>query len=196
MRSIIFAACLVLAAALLACSPQPGDANEDAPSPTATVEVTPDPTSTPRPTSTPKPTTGEWVKSESIDPITDERMFGYALRADSGESVYGDDIVLAVRCKGTETDIFIDWQSFISTDEAIVTTRFDDGQPSPRGWSLSTDYTATFYPEMSNDSFLRKMAESERLVARVTPYSENALTAIFNLRGADVVVESIMETCG
>lgn len=124
---------------------------------------------------------GKWIIDEKINPIDDSKQITFMITADQGKGIYGDPIGLVLRYMSNETDIYIIWNSYLGS-EAYVLTRFGDEAASTIKWPLSTDHQATFY--ILNPSwFVKKLTEVDRFIAQVTPYSENPITAIFDVRG-------------
>lgn len=137
---------------------------------------------------------GKWIVSDRINPIDDSRTVTLALEADSGRSRWGHPIGLILRCRSNTTDLFIGWNSFLGR-EASVLTRIGTEAAVTKRWNLSTDSQATFHPRGTID-FIKQMLQSNRLVAQVTPYSENPITAIFDTTGLENAITPLRETCG
>lgn len=117
-----------------------------------------------------------------------------SLIADEGRARYGDPIALILRCKSNKTEAYINWQDYLGSD-AYVTTRIGDQDARNRKWSLSTDSQATFYPGGGDISFIKRLMDSDRLVAQVTPYNESPVTAVFDIRGLEEEIEPLREAC-
>lgn len=139
--------------------------------------------------------TGDWVVYSRIDPMTDDAVHFAALEAESGRGRYGDPISLIVRCANNKTEMYIAWNSYLGRDSIGVTYRAGDEKAITNNWTISTDNQATFF-NGSPISFLKKMTESAKFTARLTPYSESPVTAIFDTTGAANAFKDIRETCG
>jgi len=124
---------------------------------------------------------GKWNVSTQTNPIDDSIIITFILIADTGESVYGDPIVLVIRNSNGENDIYINWNSYLGS-EVYVTMRLDSEKSIRNTWAISTDRKASFYP---GDTFelIKKMLNAQKLVVQCTPYLENPITAIFDIRG-------------
>ena len=124
--------------------------------------------------------------------IDDSKTVTLILEADSGKDRWGNAVYLIARCKSNQTDLFINWNDYLGS-EADVLTRVGNNKAVTQRWSLSTDNQATFH---SNPiPFLKKMLQSTKLVAQVTPYNENPVTAIFNTTGLENAIKPLRETC-
>ena len=139
------------------------------------------------------PGEGNWRVSIDTNPIDDSRTVVLALTADEVSSTYGEPISLILRCQSNNTEVYINWNSYLGS-EADVTTRVGDAPAQTRRWPLSTDSKATFYPG-GDISFINSLMESDQFVAQVTPYSESPVTAVFNTAGLEKAVEPLRETC-
>lgn len=125
--------------------------------------------------------TGKWQVSVKTNPLDDTTTVTLVLLADSGTSTWGDRVALVLRCKSNKTEAYINWHDYLGS-EARVTWRVGGDDAITRKWSLSTNSEATFYPD-SDITFIQQLLDADRLVAQVTPYAENPVTAIFDLTG-------------
>jgi len=131
--------------------------------------------------------TGKWTFSKKINPVDDTITITFILKSDSGTSVYGEPILLVLRYKSKKTEAYISWSSYLG-NEAYVLTRIGTEKAITRLWSMSTNNQSTFYPK-DDIKFIRKLIGVDKFVAQVTPYSENPITAVFDLRGLKKAVE-------
>ena len=131
--------------------------------------------------------TGKWTFSKKINPVDDTITITFILESDSGKSVYGKPIYLVLRYKSKKTEAYINWNSYLG-NEAHVLTRIGTEKAITRLWSMSTNNQSTFYPK-GDIKFIRKLIGVDKFVAQVTPYSENPITAVFDLRGLKKAVE-------
>tara|TARA_B100001123_G_C15261633_1_gene1006788 strand:+ start:111 stop:719 length:609 start_codon:yes stop_codon:yes gene_type:complete len=137
---------------------------------------------------------GKWNVSIDTNPIDDSKTVTLYLVADSGKSsMLGEPVVLIIRCKSLETNVFINWRDYLGS-EARVLTRIGKEKAETRSWSLSTDSQATFFPRNEVD-FLKKLLAVDSFVAQVTPYSESPVTAIFNIKGLSNAITPLREAC-
>ena len=148
---------------------------------------------TPVQKSVPTSGVGKWIVSDSVNPVDDSRTVTLALQADSGQSKWGKPITLVLRCQSNTTNLYINWNDYLGS-EAEVLTRVGNAKASTSEWSISTDKQSSFYPG-SSIAFIRSLFETDKLVAQVTPYNENPVTAIFNISGLRKAALPLMETC-
>lgn len=137
---------------------------------------------------------GKWNVSIDTNPIDDSKTVTLYLVADSGKSsMLGEPVVLFIRCKSLETNLFINWRDYLGS-EAIVLTRIGKEKAETRNWSLSTDSQATFFPRNEVD-FINKLLVVDSFVAQVTPYGESPVTAIFDIKGLSNAIKPLREVC-
>lgn len=137
---------------------------------------------------------GKWNVSIDTNPIDDTKTVTLYLLADSGKSsMLGQPVVLFIRCKSLETNVFINWRDYLGS-EATVLTRIGKEKAETRNWNLSTDSQATFLPTNEVD-FLNKLLIVDSFVAQVTPYNESPVTAIFDVKGLSNAITPLRETC-
>lgn len=138
--------------------------------------------------------TGEWSVETSVNPIDDSKTVIVALRANSGESRWDEPIMLVVRCKSNETDLYIRWGDYLGSDSPRVLTRIGDNDATTIDWNNSTDNQATFYPNNAI-RYLKRIMAADRFVAQVTPYNEAPVTAIFDTTGMRESIRPLADTC-
>lgn len=136
---------------------------------------------------------GQWEVSIKTNPIDDSKTVVLALRADSGKSKWGKPVSMIVRCKSNKTELYISWNDYLG-NTARVLTRIGSKEAVRKEWHLSTNSQATFYPR-ETISFIREMMKADKLVAQVTPYNENPVTAVFDTAGLRKAIEPLRETC-
>tara|TARA_R110002110_G_scaffold301156_1_gene515216 strand:- start:180979 stop:181590 length:612 start_codon:yes stop_codon:yes gene_type:complete len=136
--------------------------------------------------------TGKWSVRVETNPLDDTTTVTLVLRADEGESRFGTPVGMVARCQSGETDIFIAWSEYLGS-EAVVTHRIGQNDAVRSRWALSTDSQATFFNNPQD--LLEQMLGEERLVTQVTPYNENPVTAIFDIRGLENAITPLRETC-
>ena len=138
--------------------------------------------------------TGKWKVSVEKNPVDDSKTVFLALLADEGKSKFGEAIALIIRCKSNKTELFINWSDYLGMESTHVLTRIGNAPAQQRSWSLSSDNTATFFPE-APIAFIKSLMSADKLVAQVTPYNENPVTAIFDIRGLSEAIKPLQETC-
>jgi hypothetical protein len=105
------------------------------------------------------------------------------------------------RCDSNKTEVYVNWNDYLGDDSRsaynewkYVTVRVGDEDARQQQWSISTDSKATFAPGSSVE-LLRRMAKVDRLVLQTTPYNENPITAVFDLKGIDKALKPVAEEC-
>lgn len=143
---------------------------------------------------------GGWVVSESVNPVDDTKTVLAVLVATEGRSKYGKPIELFVRCQSNLIEVFISWGQYLGDDtshrarQKDVTMRVGDEEAFQRRWGVSTDGTATFYPQAIQ--LLKNSVAANKLVFRLLPYGSVPLTATFDTTGMAEALRPVMETCG
>jgi type VI secretion system protein VasI len=137
-----------------------------------------------------KPT---WSFIDLNDPLTSKSGIAARLEATGGASSHGK-VTMTVRCLNNATELYINWNDYLGLDSTKVNYRVGAGTAKSASWSLSTDNKSTFAP--APIPLLRAMASEKEFVARVTPYNENPVTAVFDITGADGVVDRVRTMCG
>tara|TARA_Y100000748_G_scaffold285711_1_gene268452 strand:- start:7401 stop:7961 length:561 start_codon:yes stop_codon:yes gene_type:complete len=135
---------------------------------------------------------GLWSIGEDINPIDDTKTFTAILNAKSGKSKWGDKVYLVLRYKSGESEVYINWGSYLG-NAAFVITRIGSQKANKTQWSISTDKKATFYKGSAID-FIGKLKNHDKAVFQVTPYGENPITAIFDIKGLSAAISSYSYT--
>jgi len=100
---------------------------------------------------------------------------------------------LHLRCLEGEPSAYISWGTFIGTGTAKLTTRYDSYNAQEEIWDISTDNTATFSSKPI--LVISYLGHADRFLARVAPYGENPVIAIFDVSGLSDVVEPLKKAC-
>ena len=135
---------------------------------------------------------GKWYVSVKENPVDDSKTVTLILDADSGVSRSGSPISIIARCQSNSTDLYIAWDDYLGGD-AYVLTRIGNNKAVTEGWRLSRDSQASFHPKPVQ--FLKEMFTSNKLVAQITPYNENPVTAIFDTSGLENAIKPLREIC-
>jgi len=139
--------------------------------------------------------TGKWRVSIETNPVDDSTSVTALLEADEGRTDDGQQPNLVLRCRSNETELYITWGEFINAKAPEVLTRIGSAPPDTFEWTVSTNREGTFFPG-DDIAFIRRLLDANRLVARMTPYQESPITAVFDLRGIRSVVRPLQQTCG
>jgi type VI secretion system protein VasI len=137
---------------------------------------------------------GKWQVSVKTNPLDDTTTVVLGLYAGSGTSARGGRVLLILRCKSNKTEAYISWDDYLGS-EARATWRIGAEDARTSKWGLSTDKEATFYP-YDAIAFIRQLLNADRLVAQVTPYSEDPVTAVFDLTGLTNAIRPLQNACG
>ncbi|EHA1081806.1 TPA: type VI secretion system-associated protein TagO [Photobacterium damselae] len=135
---------------------------------------------------------GKWDLSEKVNPIDDSKTVTLFLEATTGQNKWNQKVYLVARCQSNKTDVYIGWNDYLGS-KASVLTRIGSNKAVTSSWSLSTDSKATFHRKPI--AFLKKMEKSNSLIAQITPYNENPLTAVFDTTGLSKALVPLKETC-
>lgn len=202
--SFTIAATVVLATAAIAVmllAGRPG-ASQDSAATTAVPAshpVAPPPSSTvsARPGSAPA---AKWTGSKKPGWATDgSRTITFELAAESYVPVWMKRVrpVLAVRCLGGSTEVFVVTDSAASfegnTGRHTVRVGFDGGADVEQQWTDSSDYQSLFAPD--GEALARRIARSKRMRFEFTPYSAAPVAADFDVRGFDQFIDSVAKVC-
>jgi len=139
---------------------------------------------------------GLWVVSSERSKI-DDSMTVTALITTSQPVAIGYKQVsptVVARCKEGEIDFYINWGMFIGVGDRPVTMRLDTDDARTDTWSVSTDYTATFYAGDRNVIF-EALTKAKKLVVKTTPSGENPVITTFNVAGFANVRPAILKAC-
>nr|WP_223112626.1 type VI secretion system-associated protein TagO [Pseudomonas syringae] len=137
---------------------------------------------------------GKWYTATKTDPLNDKPVYTAALGSEGGTGRSVESVVMLARCADGKTELFVNWSSFIGTDDTDVTYRIGKSKAITRSWQISTDNTSTFYPG-SPIKAMKEMMESDKFIVNVTPYSESPVTAIFDISGAEAAFADIRKGC-
>jgi len=138
---------------------------------------------------------GKWSVRTEVSPIDDSTNVYLSLEANEAVSskLKTATPTLTLRCKEKKTEAFINWGVYLGIDETNVLVRLDGGKASQSSWSISTDYEATFVP--GGAGFIKRMMGHEKMLARVTPYSESSATVTFDIAGLSEAVKPLQKAC-
>ncbi|MFV3127885.1 type VI secretion system-associated protein TagO [Niveispirillum sp. KHB5.9] len=143
---------------------------------------------------------GKWNLREKSSPIDDSKTVVGMLEADETVSVGSyqrTKPTFVVRCSENVTSVYFVYDVFLGSDETETTTRVDSDKAVTEIWSISTDHKAVgMWEGTSSIPFLKRLAGKNRLIVRLTPYSESPVTVSFSLDGLANVATSVARTCG
>ena len=147
-----------------------------------------------------RPAAPKWTGSKQPGWATDgSRTIAFELAAESHVPVWMKRVrpVLAVRCLGGATEVFVVTQSAASVEDDkgshTVRVGFDAGADVEQQWTDSTDYQSLFAPD--GEALARQIARSTWMRFEFTPYSAAPVVADFDVRGFDRFVDSVAKVC-
>lgn len=121
-------------------------------------------------------TASKWTESVDINPLDDERRVILSI-------VSADlDMGLSIRRSMGQSDLYITCGKYLGLEETVVTYRVGKSEAQNDTWSISSDKKGAFFKGDVN-SIIQQMAEADQFVVQVIPYSENAVTGVFDIRG-------------
>lgn len=117
---------------------------------------------------------GKWIESVSINPLDDGRTIVLS------NHEYPSDLL--IRHSLGKTELFVSVDKYLGLDTTDVTFRVGKAEAETTVWSISSDHEAVFYSD-DVDDLVKRMMDSEQFVTRITPYSSNSITTVFDIRG-------------
>ena len=138
----------------------------------------------------------KWEVSTDTNPIDDTATELAFLKADSGSGIYGSPIYFMARCMSGKVDAWVDWGSYMGSDDISTTVRHGTAKSYVTNFTQSTDNKAGF--SRVPVEFLRQIlkANTPVMVLQAAPYSDNRITATFDTTGAKEAFAKIQTTCG
>ncbi len=136
--------------------------------------------------------TKSWKTKISINPFDDSNTVLSSLESAQKAGINKSPISFVIMCKSGITSAYIDWHSYLG-NKAIVTTRIGTSPMSETRWNVSNDGTASFSREPKN--LIRSMIAADSMVAKITPYNANSVTATFKTAGLNEAVKPVLENC-
>jgi type VI secretion system protein VasI len=127
--------------------------------------------------------TNVFLWTESLEPISD-RFSGLITPT------------LLIRCEENTTSIVIAWKTYLGIGESQITYRIDRLPAETHTWSLSTNFEAIgLWNGSSAIPFINRLFDKETLLARITPYGDSPVTAVFAIGGLKAAAAPLMQAC-
>ncbi|NLS13104.1 hypothetical protein HGP28_09405 [Vibrio sp. SM6] len=136
--------------------------------------------------------TGKWTISEKINPIDDTKSVTLKLDTISHQDPWHRRVNFVARCLGNKTEAYIMWRTYLGVENSVL-TRIGTEPAMRTQWRQSSDHRATYHTQPI--SFLKHIAKSNRLVAQITPYNKDPITAIFDTSGLNHALTTLRESC-
>lgn len=135
---------------------------------------------------------GDWVFFEKVDPITDENTSFAAAPASDSPSYYEG--LFFVRCApgfDMGVEVFFDADQYLGIDDFYpVVYRIDGGEPQNSRWSISTNGTSVFTPELEIPRIFAALMGASEFVFRVQGY-DGPQTYIVPVSGLREVLDAL-----
>ncbi len=135
---------------------------------------------------------GNWFVFEEVNPVDDSQMITLILPASSSENNLTNGASIIVRCQSHKTQVYINWNKYLGGETSVL-TRIDSDTAVTSQWTLSTDRKATFHK--NPPALLNMLDTADRLVAQITPYNDNPITAIFDIKGLSSALIPLRKAC-
>ncbi len=101
---------------------------------------------------------------------------------------------LILRCKDHKIEAYIVWDEYMGSDDVTLKVRIGKTKAGEYLWGISTDHKATFCPGSAVE-FVRKLLHADTLAVEATPYDENPITAVFDLKGIEETEAALRNVC-
>ena len=143
----------------------------------------------------------DWSVSTEVSPLTDEtNVFLSVLSEEVVDCGWnrGGRIRLSIRCMENTTALIFVTNCHMTSNNIYGTVdyRVDDAPAAVVRMNDSTDNRALgLWRGGQSIPFIRGLFGAERLVARMTPFSENPFTVTFNITGLEEAITPLREAC-
>ncbi|MGG7577607.1 hypothetical protein [Rhizobium sp. Nf11,1] len=131
------------------------------------------------------PSFGKWSVYSETDPMTDKKIIAIRLAAENDGG--GSDVLLSVYCSKFNGWSTVRWNKFLGGEREggvemkEVTYRLGNAQPVVVEWPVLENRSTTRIADAPK--FITQVRETEKLVLRIEPYQELAVTAVFDTKG-------------
>lgn len=135
---------------------------------------------------------GLWVTSETEG--SKGKIYIAKLEASSGETSFGNPIILIIKCNQGKSELAINWGSHVPRGSKIPTDlRIGNEKVISSDWRILNE-TDTAYDEEPQQT-LKTLLDNTKLIARTTYFQGGISTAYFNLEGMPAAVANIRTAC-
>ncbi|NCF07994.1 type VI secretion protein [Kosakonia sp. MH5] len=141
--------------------------------------------------------TGKWQVSSKTSPVDDTKNVYLILAAnESIRSQFGESITpnLFITCREKKTELYLNWDVFIGTDEASMLYRLDKQKAKTQTWDISSDNKAVFY-RGNVVEFVKTLAKANGMYTQITPYGESPVSVSFDLSGLSEALKPLQKAC-
>ncbi|RLP21993.1 type VI secretion system-associated protein TagO [Mesorhizobium sp. YM1C-6-2] len=147
---------------------------------------------------------GKWVITRETSKLTDQPTVVMSLS--SVESVdcgwnKGEKIGLVLRCHENKTVLYFATGCHMVSndydDYGDITYRLDDQKARTVKGDVSTDNRAIgLWAGGKSIPVIKQMFSRDKMIVRMTPYSESPFTATFDIKGTEEASKALREACG
>lgn len=130
----------------------------------------------------------EWREYQGKDSFNDASFIKLTIRAPAR---FGQKMVAI--CKNNKTNLYVDFDDYLSSRSVKVDYRFDDNKTKTNLWDISVERTAVF--SQKPISFIKEMMKSEKLIIRARDYRGVAKIARFNVKGLSEKIGNLRKAC-
>lgn len=146
---------------------------------------------------------GLWSVEISKSKLTDEETVVLSLPSINFVSCkWKEDapVALVLRCQENTTVAYFSTQCHMASGEystwGRVEWRVDDQKPIKSNMDQSTDNSALgLWSGGRSIPFIKRLLNGKHLVARMTPYGDNAITPEFNISGLENAINPLRKAC-
>jgi type VI secretion system protein VasI len=146
-------------------------------------------------------TIGGWGITTETSKIDDSRNVSLSLESDNeidGRFGATGKANVEILCREHKTDIYFTFAgAFLAEIEGYgdLTIRIDKTPARTIKMNESTDHKALGLWRGSGENFIKSMFGSQRMLVRVTPFNENAVTAEFNVKDLEQAIVPLRAAC-
>jgi len=140
-----------------------------------------------------------WLVQQEISPLDDStNVFLWTEALETIPDRFGQPMTptLLIRCQENTTSVAINWEMYLGIGESQIIYRIDRLPAETQEWRLSTNREAIgLWNGSSAIPFINRLFDREMLLARITPYGESPVTAVFRIGGLKAAAAPLMEAC-
>jgi type VI secretion system protein VasI len=147
----------------------------------------------------PSPPPSAWLVSNDVSEFDDTKSVYLTVSSeDMVPNRYGgyERPTFTLRCMEGTTAAVVDWSLYLGIGDTRIEYRLDDAPVQTRTWNISNNSEAVgLWRGGTSIPFIRSLEGKERILFRVVPYGENAVTATFDIRGLDQHLDQLRQAC-
>ncbi len=149
------------------------------------------------------PSKGAWITSTETSKLTDQKSVFLSVQSDEVIDCgwnNGSKISLHLRCQENSTDVFFVTDCHMASGSyssyGDIEYRVDSEKAKKVNGTASTDNKALgLWGGGKSIPVIKQMIGKEKIVVRMTPYSESPFTATFNIAGLDEAIKPLRNEC-